>query len=199
MPFLTPFFGWEGSPTIDYGKKATLILTSSLEDLVFIPQQLKALGSQPGPEVRFHRGFSRVPRLRGGASTKKSTACCWGYHLSLYIYIYILGPSARCPLLTPFLVGRVGSLHRIDQNEKNRRPFQPLWTVSWKWPARGLKAMPTPDSPPNTVQIPTFFSWRFGKATPKAKDESTPYSNSPCLKGYFRRNLGFHGIYRSLF
>ena len=45
-----------------------------------------------GPEVRFHEGFTRVPRgfhevlrgLLGGASTKKSTACCWGYHLSLF-------------------------------------------------------------------------------------------------------------------
>ena len=57
------------------------------------------------PEVRFHQGstrvppgfhqgctrvppgflqgFTRVPRgLQGGASTKKSTASCWGYHLS---------------------------------------------------------------------------------------------------------------------
>ena len=42
------------------------------------------------PEVRFHRGSTRVARrfhevlrwLRGGASTKKSTACCWGYRLS---------------------------------------------------------------------------------------------------------------------
>ena len=41
-----------------------------------------------GPEIRFHEGSSRVPpgfhqgstRVpRGGVSTKKSTACCWGY------------------------------------------------------------------------------------------------------------------------
>ena len=45
-----------------------------------------------GPEVRFHQGSTRVPPgfhevlrgLRGGASTKKSTDCCWGYHLSLF-------------------------------------------------------------------------------------------------------------------
>ena len=44
-----------------------------------------------GPEVRFHedstrvRGFHEALRgLRGGASTKKSTTCCWGYHLSLF-------------------------------------------------------------------------------------------------------------------
>ena len=45
-----------------------------------------------GPEVRFHEGSTRVPRgfhedlrgLRGGASTKKSTACCWGYHLRFF-------------------------------------------------------------------------------------------------------------------
>ena len=44
------------------------------------------------PEVRFHEGFTRVPPgfhevlrgLRGGAKTKKSTARCWGYHLSLF-------------------------------------------------------------------------------------------------------------------
>ena len=35
MPFLTPFFGWEGSPTkIDYRKKGALIPTSLLEDPV---------------------------------------------------------------------------------------------------------------------------------------------------------------------
>ena len=37
MAFLTPFFGWEGSPKIDKTKKktvGTLILTSLLEDLV---------------------------------------------------------------------------------------------------------------------------------------------------------------------
>ena len=45
-----------------------------------------------GPEERFHQGFHQGSRgfhealrgLRGGASTKKSTACCWGYHLSLF-------------------------------------------------------------------------------------------------------------------
>ena len=55
-----------------------------------------------GPEVRFHEGSTRVPPrfhevlrgLWGGASTKKSTACCWGYHLSFFfggvhINIYI--------------------------------------------------------------------------------------------------------------
>ena len=44
-----------------------------------------------GPKVRFHEGSTRVPPgfhqvlrgLRGDASTKKSTAYCWGYHLSL--------------------------------------------------------------------------------------------------------------------
>ena len=49
----------------------------------------------------FHQGSTRVPRgserLPAGASTNKSTACCRGYHLSLfisfyvYIYIYIFG------------------------------------------------------------------------------------------------------------
>ena len=34
-----------------------------------------------GPQVRFHEGSTRVPR--GFHGTKKSTACCWGYHQSL--------------------------------------------------------------------------------------------------------------------
>ena len=55
-----------------------------------------------GPEVRFygfHEGSTRVPRrfhqgstrvhevlrgLRDGASTRKSTVCCWGFHLSFF-------------------------------------------------------------------------------------------------------------------
>ena len=53
----------------------------------------------------FHQGFTRVPRgfhevlrgLRGGASTKKSTACCWGYHLSLFF----LGCEKQGAALTP--------------------------------------------------------------------------------------------------
>ena len=47
-----------------------------------------------GPEVRFHQGSTSVPRgfhevlrgLRRGASTKKSTACCWGCHLSFFFF-----------------------------------------------------------------------------------------------------------------
>ena len=54
-----------------------------------------------GPEVRFHQRSTRVPPgfhevlrgLRGGASTKKSTACCWGYHLSLFFFNY--SPTAE--------------------------------------------------------------------------------------------------------
>ena len=43
-----------------------------------------------GPEVRFHQGSARVPRgLRGGASTEKSTAFCWGSHLSLFYFLTI--------------------------------------------------------------------------------------------------------------
>ena len=46
-------------------------------------------GVSPG----FHQGSTRIPPgfhkvlrgLRGGASTKKSTACCWGYRLSLFV------------------------------------------------------------------------------------------------------------------
>ena len=48
-----------------------------------------------GPEVRFEEGSTRVPRgFHEGstrfcegceASAKKSTACCWGYHLRLYM------------------------------------------------------------------------------------------------------------------
>ena len=74
-----------------------------------------------GPEVRFHegstefhqgstrvppglhqgstsvpRGFHEVLRgLQGGASTKKSTACCWGCHLRLFYPTYGLQPVAK--------------------------------------------------------------------------------------------------------
>ena len=49
----------------------------------------------------FHQGSTRVPPgfhqgstgvlqgLRGVVSTKKSTACCWGYHLSFFLQTYI--------------------------------------------------------------------------------------------------------------
>ena len=47
-----------------------------------------------GPAVRFHEGSTRVPQgfhegsttFCDGASIKKSTACCWGYHLS-YLFL----------------------------------------------------------------------------------------------------------------
>ena len=72
---------------------------------LFIPRQLKALGFSAqigsgvvrgGPEVRFHEGSMRVLSgfhevlrgLRGGASTKTSTACCWSYHLSLIVLLF---------------------------------------------------------------------------------------------------------------
>ena len=75
--------------------------------------QLTALGSQPdglrggpgrpGGKVPrgFHQGSTRVPPgfhevlqgLQGGASTKKSTACCWGYELSLLFFSR--GPAKR--------------------------------------------------------------------------------------------------------
>ena len=62
-----------------------------------VSAQMRSGVVRGGPEGRFHQGSTRVPRgfhegstgfhevlrgLRGGASTKKSTAC-WGYHLSL--------------------------------------------------------------------------------------------------------------------
>ena len=67
---------------------------------MFFPQQLKALGSQPTRVPRgFHQGSTRVPRgfhevlrgLRSGASTEKSTACCWGYHLNLFFMLMAAG------------------------------------------------------------------------------------------------------------
>ena len=46
-----------------------------------------------GPEVRFHEGSTVVPpgfhegsTRFCGASTQKSTACCWGYHLSILFF-----------------------------------------------------------------------------------------------------------------
>ena len=61
-----------------------------------LPNSWKLWGLSPNRlrgGVRFHdQGSTRVPPgfhevlrgLRGGASTKKRTACCWGYHLSLF-------------------------------------------------------------------------------------------------------------------
>ena len=47
-----------------------------------------------GVSAQIAPGSARVPgfhevlrRLRDGASTKKSTACCWGYHLSLVFWV----------------------------------------------------------------------------------------------------------------
>ena len=37
-----------------------------------------------GPEVRFHEGSTRVPPGFHQGGSIKSTACCWGYHLSLF-------------------------------------------------------------------------------------------------------------------
>ena len=53
-----------------------------------------------GPEVMFHEGSTKVSPgfhevlrgLRGGASTKQSTACCWGYHLSLLFFRVLCEP-----------------------------------------------------------------------------------------------------------
>ena len=47
MPFLTAFFG-EGSPSkIEYGKKGALILTSLLEDLVWLDYHIWLFTSFP--------------------------------------------------------------------------------------------------------------------------------------------------------
>ena len=65
--------------------------------------RLSLIGKQlvrGGPEVRFHEGSTRVPPgfhevlrgLRGGASTKRSSACCWRYYLSCF-FLLGFGPS----------------------------------------------------------------------------------------------------------
>ena len=60
MPFLTPFFGWEGSPTkIDYRTKGTLILTSLLEDLAFVLRMVRPL--------RRNLGGSHVSTTQGAS------------------------------------------------------------------------------------------------------------------------------------
>ena len=66
-----------------------------------------------GPEVRFHEGSTKVSQgfhkgstgfhgvlrgLRGGASTKKSTACSRGYHLSLFFEVVSPLSPGRNPL-----------------------------------------------------------------------------------------------------
>ena len=57
-----------------------------------------------GREVRFHEGCTRVlpgfhkvlPGLPGRASIKQSTACCWGYHLSLFSFMRGVEGLFRC-------------------------------------------------------------------------------------------------------
>ena len=90
-----------------------------------------------GAEVRFHegppgfhQGSTRVPRglhevlrgLRGGAGTKKSTACCWGYHLSLlFCKSTILGAfstiSIRHQLLNAAFLLVDGPTNRITNHQ----------------------------------------------------------------------------------
>ena len=76
-----------------------------------------------GPEVRFHQGSTRVPPgfhefhkvlrgLRGGASIKKSTACCWGCHLSLFLFILFL----RLALSIPTTAKEAGGLLGIQES-----------------------------------------------------------------------------------
>ena len=89
-----------------------------------VPAQIGSGVVRGGPEVRFHEGTrvppgfhqssTRVPRgfhevlrgLRGGASTKKSAACCWGYHLSLVLLGWLpFKPSFREHDVYPFVRG----------------------------------------------------------------------------------------------
>ena len=53
-----------------------------------------------GPEVRFHEGSTRS----GWCEHKKSTACCWGYHLS---YLFSR-PTERMLCATPKTKGTKG-------------------------------------------------------------------------------------------
>ena len=68
---------------------STVLFSPTAESFV-VSAQIGSGVVRGDPEVRFHegpRGSTRVHEvlrgLRGGASTKKSTACCWGYHVSL--------------------------------------------------------------------------------------------------------------------
>ena len=68
------------------------------------------------------RGFHELVRgLRGGARTKKSTACCWGYHLSLFFLWCILGFSTK-PLKVKLLAG--------EQKETKFFP-EARWKCRW--------------------------------------------------------------------
>ena len=72
-----------------------------------------------GPEVRFHEGCTRVQRgfnevlqgLWGAASTKKSTACCWGAYFSVSpksISIYYCSSGERMAFHRLALLDGVG-------------------------------------------------------------------------------------------
>ena len=86
-----------------------------------------------GPEVRFHEGSTSVPPvfhqgstrvpqgfhedlrgLRGGASTKKSTACCWGCHLSLFCF-------SGCLLFCGFQGNPIEN-HHVEGPRKEEEP-----------------------------------------------------------------------------
>ena len=73
--------------------------------LYFFPQQLKALGSQPGEvrggfEIRFHEGSTRFCEGCGVAPH------CWGCHLSFFIYFFS-GHLLTCTLLPFFVASRM--------------------------------------------------------------------------------------------
>ena len=84
----------EPSLSSNLGSFLVAILFSPTAESFGVSAQIGSGVVRGGPEVRFHEGSTRVPRgfhkvlrgLQGGASTKKSTACCWGYHLSFFFW-----------------------------------------------------------------------------------------------------------------
>ena len=97
-----------------------------------------------GPEVRFHEGSTRVPpwfhRFHQGSTrcchgcgvvrTKKSTACCWGYHLVFFQSIFLCRME---PLrFLPF-----GSA-REELFEARAPPVRGLIPPSWRVPNFGI-------------------------------------------------------------
>ena len=86
-----------------------------LVSLFFSPAESFGVSAQIGsgvvrgsPEVRLYKGSTRVPPRFHESSTRlcegcgeKSTACCWGYHLSLFQFVFFGSSGAPAEIASP--------------------------------------------------------------------------------------------------